>query len=33
MTYDSLQPRDEMFVKGYRLLSVAKVMIKNIGEK
>ena len=28
----SVQPRDRIFVKGYRLLSFAKTMSKNIGK-
>ena len=29
----SVQPRDQMFAKGYELLFCAKKMVKNIGKK
>ena len=32
MTYYSVQPKDEIFVKGYGFLSFAKNMSKNIGK-
>ena len=32
MTCYSVQPRDQIFVKGYRFLSFAKNMGKNIGK-
>ena len=32
MTRYSAQPRDRILVKGYRFLSFAKIMSKNIGE-
>ena len=32
MTRYSVQPRDQMFVKGYLFLSSAKNMNKNIGK-
>ena len=28
----SIQPRDRIFLKGYRFLSFAKNMVKNIGK-
>ena len=33
MTKYSVQPRDQIFVKGYGFLSSAKNMGKNIGKK
>ena len=32
MTRESVQPRDQIFVKGYGFLSFAKNMDKNIGK-
>ena len=32
MTRYSVQPRDRIFVKGYRFLSFAKNMVKDIGK-
>ena len=32
MTTYSVQPRDQIFVKGYGFLSSAKNMVKNIGK-
>ena len=32
MTHYSVQPRDQIFVKGYGLLFFAKKMIENIGK-
>ena len=32
MTCYSIEPRDQIFVKGYRFLSLAKTMSKNIGK-
>ena len=33
MTCSSVQPRDQIFVKGYGFLSFAKNMGRNIGKK
>ena len=32
MTRYSVQPRDRIFIKGYRFLSCAKNMVKDIGK-
>ena len=33
MRRDSVQPKDQIFVKGYGFLSFAKNMVKSIGKK